>query len=63
MKNNKPKLSSGYRTALIILIFILAGIIVLNAVLIQHTESQRIEAQGQMELSSIAGRVDNSLYR
>ncbi len=63
MKNNKTKLNSGYRTALIILILILAGIIMLNAVLIQRTEADRIEAQGQMRLSSIAGRVDNSLYR
>ncbi|MGN1415821.1 MAG: cache domain-containing protein [Oscillospiraceae bacterium] len=31
--------------------------------IIKSTETERIEAQGQMRLSSIAGRVDTSLYR
>ncbi len=63
MKKKKPKLSSSYRTALLIIITILGIIIVLNVSMIKHTETQRIEAEGQMRLSSIAGRVDTSLYR
>lgn len=63
MKKDKRKLSGSYRSSLIILICILVIITVLNAVLIKSTESQRIEAEGQMRLSSIAGSVDNSLYR
>ena len=34
----------------------------LNAVLIRRTESQRIETEGQRRLSSIASKIDNSLY-
>ncbi|MDY2847959.1 MAG: cache domain-containing protein [Oscillospiraceae bacterium] len=63
MKKNKQKLSSSYRTALFIIILILGIIIVLNTALIRQTETQRIEAEGQMRLSSIASQVDTSLYR
>lgn len=38
-------------------------IIVMNVILIRRAETQQIEAEGQTRLSSIAGRVDNSLYR
>lgn len=63
MKKNSIKLSGTYRTTLFALVSVLALIILLNAILISQTESDRIEAEGQMRLSSIAGRVDNSLYR
>ncbi|MGN0691083.1 MAG: hypothetical protein ACI4K7_01905, partial [Oscillospiraceae bacterium] len=63
MKKKRTKLSSSYRIALLIIIAILGIIIVLNISLIKNTETQRIEAEGQMRLSSIAGRVDTSLYR
>ncbi len=63
MKKEKQKLSGVYRTSLLLLIATLLIIMVLNAVMIRRTESQRIEVEGQMRLSSIAGRVDNSLYR
>ncbi|MGN0674546.1 MAG: cache domain-containing protein, partial [Oscillospiraceae bacterium] len=49
--------------ALFIIILILGIIIVMNIIMIRHTEKKQIEAEGQMRLSSIAGRVDNSLYR
>ena len=63
MKKNNRNISGSYRSALIILICILVIITALNAILIKGTESQRIEAEGQMRLSSIAGSVGNSLYR
>ncbi|MGN1105639.1 MAG: cache domain-containing protein, partial [Huintestinicola sp.] len=63
MKKDNRKMSGSNRSSLIILICILVIITVLNAVLIKNTEAQRIEAEGQMRLSSIAGSVDNSLYR
>ncbi len=63
MKNKKIKLTGGYHTSLILLISVLAIIIALNTVLIRKTESDRTEAEGQMRLSNIAGRVDSSLYK
>ena len=62
-KNNKTKLTGVYRTSLTVLIFTICVIMVLNAVLIRRTESQRIETEGQRRLSSIASKIDNSLYR
>ncbi|MGN0641821.1 MAG: cache domain-containing protein [Huintestinicola sp.] len=35
----------------------------MNVVLISRTETERVEADGQSRLSSIAGRVSNSMYR
>ncbi|MBP1561483.1 MAG: response regulator [Oscillospiraceae bacterium] len=35
----------------------------MNIALISNAETERIEAEGQMRLSNIAGRVDSSLYR
>ncbi len=63
MKKIRNTLRGNYRTGLIGLIAVLCIIMVLNAFLIRSTESDRIEMEGQMRLSSIAGRVDNSLYR
>lgn len=63
MKKNRVKLSGAYRTALFIIILILGIIIVLNVVMIRRTEADKVEAEGQMRLNSIASRVDNSLYR
>ncbi len=63
MKKQKIKLNSAYRTSLIMLTATLCIIMILNVVLIRHTDSHRIEIEGQMRLSGIAGSVDNSLYR
>lgn len=63
MKNQKIKFTGSYHTALILLVSVLAIIIALNTLLIRKTEADRIEAEGQMRLSSIAGRVDSSLYK
>lgn len=57
------KNESGFRTPLIILIAILTVVVSLNIVLIRKTEAERIKAEGQMKLSSIAGQVENSLYQ
>lgn len=59
---NKIKLNGAYRTSLTALIFAICVIMALNAVLIRRTESQRIETEGQRRLSSIASKIDNSLY-
>lgn len=63
MTKDRQKLNKSNRTSLMVLILTLCVIMLLNAVLIRRTESERIEVEGQMRLSSIAGRVDNSLYR
>ena len=63
MKKSKQLLSGSYRIALFIIISILAVIIFMNVVIIKSNETDRIEVEGQMRLSSIAGRVDSSLYR
>ncbi len=63
MKNDKQRLKGIYRTSLILLVITLCVIMLLNAFLIRRTESDRIEMEGQIQLSSIAGSVDNSLYR
>lgn len=63
MNKNRTKLRGVYRSSLIILVCIIVVIIALNAVLIRRTEAARIETEGQMRLSSIASRIDNSMYR
>lgn len=65
MKNKKNGSAGAelFRTALAVLIIVLLSVIALNIVLIRKTESERISAEGQMRLSSIAGRVENSLYQ
>ena len=63
VKKNRIRLSGGYRIALLVIILILGTVITLNVVVIRQNETGRIEAEGQMRLSSIAGRVDSSLYR
>lgn len=61
--NMKRENQSGIKTPLIVLIVILTVVVSLNIILIRKTESERIKADGQMRLSSIAGRVENSLYQ
>ncbi len=63
MKNIKQKLSKTYRNALIMLVLTLCIVLILNTILIRNTESDKIEVEGQMKLSNIAGSVDNNLYR
>ncbi|MCI7766565.1 MAG: ATP-binding protein [Oscillospiraceae bacterium] len=63
MKKSRIKLSGGYRAALFFIMLALGIIIVMNVVLIRRADTARIEAEGQTRLSSIAGRVGNSLYR
>ncbi len=63
MKNGKLKLKGKYRTSLVLLVLTLCVILFMNTMLIRSAESDRTEIEGQMQLSSIAGRVDNSLYR
>lgn len=57
------EINRGNRLVLLIIIAALGIIMILNSILVSRTEEKRIEADGQMRLSSIAGRVDNSLYR
>lgn len=63
LKKGRSKLSGGYRAALFIIIAVIGIIVVMNVVMIKRTETDKIEAEGQMRLSSIAGRVEGSLYR
>lgn len=56
------KLSFGYRAALFAIICAFITVIVMIIILVRRTETARIEAEGNMRLSSIAGRVDSSLY-
>ncbi|MGN0665674.1 MAG: cache domain-containing protein [Huintestinicola sp.] len=53
----------SFRISLIVLICILSAVVTLNVILIKNTDKERIQADGQMRLSSIAGQVDNSLYQ
>ncbi len=62
MKKQRQKLDKSYRTSLVVLIVVLIGIMALITVLIRHTEAQQVETEGQMRLSSIASKVDNTLY-
>lgn len=63
MKKRGMKLSGGYLAALCAIICAFITIIVLNIVLVSHSETERIDAKGQMRISSIAGSADSSLYR
>ena len=63
MKKSSLKLSGGYRAALFAIVLALLAVIVMNIVIVRHSETEQIEAEGQMRLSSIAGSVGNSLYR
>ena len=63
MKKYRKRLSGSNRITLIILIISLCIIMTLNAVLVQAYESVSIKSEGQVRLSNITGRVDNSLYR
>lgn len=63
LKKSGMKLSSGYRAALFAIIIALITVIVMNIVMIQRAETELTEAEGQMRLSSIVGRVNSSLYR
>lgn len=59
----RNRINGRYRIALFVIIFILGIIIVLNIGLMSRSRAERIEAEGQLRLSSIANRVGNSLYR
>ncbi|MGN1137192.1 MAG: cache domain-containing protein [Oscillospiraceae bacterium] len=63
MKKNRLKLSGKNKAALFIIICVFAAVVILNTVIIRRAETERIEAEGQMRLSSIAGGANNSLYR
>ena len=63
MKKKKIRLTSTYRTVLVLLILTLAVIVTLNFLLVKRTETERVEAEGQVRLSSITNRVDSSLYK
>lgn len=63
MKKSRMKLSGGYRAALAAIILAFITVIAMNIILIQRAEKERTESEGQMRLSSIAGRADSSLYR
>ncbi len=62
MRKQKHKLDTSFRTSLVILVFVLIAIISLVTVLIVHTDTQRVETEGQMRLSSITSKVGNTLY-
>ncbi len=62
MKKQKLKLDKSYCTSLAVLSVVLIVIMVLITALVRHTESQQVETEGQMRLSSIASKVDNTLY-
>ena len=62
MKKYRQRLSGNNRITLIILIVTLCLIMLLNVFLMQSYASARIKSEGQVSLSNIAGRVDNSLY-
>lgn len=57
------KLSGGYRAALAAIILAFITVIAMNIVLVRRAETERTDAEGQIRLSSIAGRADSSLYR
>ncbi|MBQ9948588.1 MAG: response regulator [Oscillospiraceae bacterium] len=63
MNYPKIRLNNIYKLSLILLICVLGIIILLNTLLIRRTESERVNAEGQVRLSGIAGRIDNSMYR
>ncbi|MGN0552554.1 MAG: cache domain-containing protein [Oscillospiraceae bacterium] len=63
MKKSRFKLSGKNWAVLLIIVFILAAIVIMNTVIVSSAEKEKVEAEGQMRLSSIAGEADNSLCR
>ncbi len=63
MKKNRVKFTGRYSKALFWVIILLIIILAINIRILQSSRNDRIEADGQVRLSSIASRVGNSLYR
>ncbi len=63
LKKNNLKISGSYLAILFIIIFALLAGSIMNIALVSRAETKRVEAEGQMRLGSISGRVDKSLYR
>ena len=63
MKKNRIRLKNTQKLFLVILTIILAAVTVLVTFTVKNYEDKRLMSEGMTRLSSIAGQVDNNLYR